>query len=57
MKFIKKVINYFKDGMDDRTYTRLMWINSKAFWFFMDWIAPILSALVVSVLVNYLLRK
>lgn len=57
MKFIKKVIKYFKDGMDDSTYTRLMIKDSKVFWFFMDWIFPCLSALVVSVLVNYLLRK
>lgn len=57
MKFIKKVINYIKDGMDDRTYTRLMIKDSKAFWFFMDWIGPCLSALIVAILYNYFLRK
>lgn len=57
MKFIKKVINYIKDGMDDRTYTRLMIKDSKVFWFFMDWIGPCLSALIVAILYNYFLRK
>lgn len=57
MKFIKKVINHIKDGMDDRTYTRLMIKDSKVFWFFMDWICPCLSALIVAFLYNYFLRK
>lgn len=57
MVWIKKAINYFKDGMDDRTYTRLMIKDSKAFWFFMDWICPCLSALGVAFLYNYFLRK
>lgn len=57
MKFIKKVINYIKDGVDDKTYTRLMIRDSKVFWFFMDWIGPCLSALIVAILYNYFLRK
>lgn len=57
MKFFKNLFRDIKKERDYRMKKRLMWINSKAFWFFMDWIAPILSALVVSVLVNYLLRK
>lgn len=57
MGWIKKAINYFKEGMDDRSYTRLMIKDSKAFWFFMDWICPCLSALGVAFLYNYFLRK
>lgn len=57
MRFFKELFRDIKKERDYRMQKRLVWINSKAFWFFMDWIAPILTALVVSVLFNYFLRK
>lgn len=57
MKFLKNFFKEIKEAGIERMEERLMWIDSEFFWFFMDWIAPILSALVVSLLVNYFLRK
>ena len=57
MNFLKNFFKEIKEGGIERMEGRLMWIGSDLFWFFMDWIAPILSALAVSLLVNYFLRK
>lgn len=57
MKFLKDFFKEIKEGGIERMEERLMWIGSEFFWFFMDWIAPILSALAISLLVNYFLRK
>lgn len=57
MNFLRKIIKEFREEDKERLEERLLMVNSRVFWFCMDWVFPLLTAFIVSLLFNYFLRK